>query len=342
LSRGGGLLRFIAKRVALSIGVLFGVTVITFVISRVIVPDPVRAWAGTKAGPSTIAALTAQFHLHDPVYVQFYYYFTGLLSGNWGVSPVTHEPVLYSIGLYLPATLELTAFAVVLTLIIGVPLGILAATNRNRLGDHLSRIVSLSGVASPPFLVALILQFVFFYKLGIFPDSGGQIAINVSAPHRITGFLIIDSLIAGNLPALESALQHIILPGFALAFLTLGLMSRLTRASMLEALASDYVRTAKSKGLSRIWVVYKHALKNALSQPITAMAVYVSYLLGGSVVIESVFSWPGIGRYAAEAALTYDLPSIMGTTIIFAVGVIAANLVADILLATNDPRIRLY
>jgi peptide/nickel transport system permease protein len=315
--------------------------VITFLVSRVMVPDPARAWAGSRASPDTIAALTVRFHLHDPIYVQFYYYLSDLLHGDWGVSPSSGQPVLYSILIYLPATVELTIAALFLIVVIGIPLGVVAATHRNKAVDHLARITALSGVASPPFLAALLLQFVFFYYLRVFPDSGGRISVFVQSPPSITGLLTVDSLITGNMTAFVSALQHLVMPAFALAFLTLGLMSRLVRASMLETLASDYVRTAKAKGLKKRIVTYKHALKNALIQPITALSVYVAYLLGGSVVIELIFSWPGIGRYAAQAALDFDLPAVMGTTLAFTIGVIFANLVADVLYAVLDPRISL-
>ena len=333
------LLKYILRRIILSFGVLLGVATLTFVISRVIVPDPARAWAGPHAGPDTIAALTSSFHLNDPIYVQFYYYLASLLHGDWGVSPTTGQPVFYSMTIYLPATIELTLTALIITLLIGIPLGVIAATNRNKMQDHLSRLLSLSGVASPPFLVAIVLQLVFFYYLRVIPDSGGMLSVNVTPPPTITGFLTIDSLITGNFTAFANSIEHLILPGFALAFLQLGLMSRLVRASMLEALTSDYVRTAKAKGLMPRVVVYKHALRNALTQPVTAVSLYVAYLLGGAVVIESIFSWPGVGRYAAQAALGLDLPAVMGTTIVFTIGVVAANLVADILLAVIDPRI---
>jgi ABC-type dipeptide/oligopeptide/nickel transport system permease component len=264
-----------------------------------------------------------------------------LLHGDWGVSPISGQPVFQSIVQYFPATLELTTAALILTLIFGIPLGVIAATHRNKAADHIARVTSLTGVASPPFLLALILQFAFVFYLRYLPDSGGRISIFVTAPPQVTGFLTIDSLLANNWTAFVSALQHLILPAFALAFLTLGLMSRLVRASMLEALVSDYVRTAKAKGLRRAVVVYKHALRNALAQPVTALAVYVAYLLGGSVVVENIFSWPGIGRYAAQAALNFDFPAIIGTTIVFAACVAIMNLVADLLLCAIDPRIRL-
>jgi len=335
-----GFFVFVCRRAFYSVLVILGVMTLTFFITRVLVPDPARAWAGTRASPEEIATLTTEFHLRDPIYAQYYYYLNDLLHGNWGISPSSGQPVLYSIELYLPATIELTAAAFLIIVVLGVPLGVIAATHRNKLGDHLGRIVSLSGVASPPFLLALVLQLIFFYNLHILP-SGGRISPYISEPPRVTGLLTVDSLIAGNWPAFESALAYLVMPAFALAFLTLGILSRLIRASMLEALASDYVRTAKAKGLRRLLVVYKHALKNAVVEPMTALGVYVAFLLGGSVVIELIFSWPGIGRYAAQAALSLDLAAVMGTTLAFAITVVIVNFLVDILYALIDPRIRL-
>ncbi len=336
-----GLVKFIVKRILFTVGLLLGVVAIAFLLFRVVIPDPARVWAGPRASQQTLEALAIRFHLNAPMYMQFYYYLIDLVHGDWGVSPISGQPVFQSLIQYFPATLELTAAALILTVALGIPLGVVAATHRNKAVDHLSRVTSLIGLASPPFLLALILQFVFVFYLRVFPDSGGRISVFITPPPQVTGFYTIDSLMAGDWPAFVSSLQHIVLPAVALAFLTLGLMSRLVRASMLEALVSDYVRTAKAKGLMRRIVVYKHALRNALTQPVTAIAVYVAYLLGGSVVVENIFSWPGIGRYAAQAALNFDFPAILGTTIIFAVCVIVMNLVADILLCVIDPRIRL-
>jgi len=336
-----GLAAFVVKRILSAVGVLLGIVAILFLLFRVVIPNPARVWAGPRASQQTLQELTLRFHLNAPLYLQFYYYLVDILHGDWGVSPISGQPVFQSIVEYFPATAELTLAALILTIAIGMPLGVIAATNRNKVADHVARVTSLTGVASPPFLLALILQLVFVFYLRQFPDSGGRISAFIASPAHITGFFTIDSLITGDWPAFVSSLQHLVLPAVALAFLTLGLMSRLMRASLLEALASDYVRTAKAKGLRKYIVIYKHALRNALAQPVTALAVYVAYLLGGSVVIENIFSWPGIGRYAAQAALNFDFPAIMGTTIVFAVCVVAMNLVADILLCVLDPRIQL-
>ena len=319
---------------------LFGVITITFIISHLIVPDPARAWAGDRATAATVMAITIRFHLNQPIYVQYYYYISDLLQGNWGVSPSSGQPVLSSILRYLPATIELTTSALIIILVVGIPLGIIAATNRNKVQDHLARLLSLIGVSTPSFVIGLLIQLIFFFYLGIFPDSGGRISTSVKPPPTITGLLTIDSLITGNLPAFVSAVDHLIMPAAALAFLNLGITSRLVRNSMLESLGSDYIRMARAKGLRKRVVIYKHALKNAMIQPLTALSVNIAQLLGGAVIIESIFSWPGVGRYAAQAALSFSLPDIMAITIFFTIGVVIANFLADFLTAALDPRIK--
>jgi len=279
--------------------------------------------------------------LNQPIYVQFYYYISDLFQGNWGVSPSSGQPVLSSILRYLPATIELTSAALIIILVVGIPLGIIAATNRNKVQDHLARVLSLIGVSTPSFVIGLLIQLIFFFYLGIFPDSGGRISSFVKPPPTITGLLTIDSLVTGNIPAFLSALDHLIMPAVALAFLNLGITSRLVRNSMLESLGSDYIRMARAKGLRKRVVIYKHALKNAMIQPITALSVNIAQLLGGAVIIESIFAWPGVGRYAAQAAESFSLPDIMAITIFFTIGVIIANFVADFLTAALDPRVKL-
>jgi len=339
LTRTADLGKYGVKRLLLSSAVIFGLLLIIFTISRVLIPDPARAWAGKGASQVSVDAIRVQFHLNDPLYLQFFYYLSDLFHGNLGIDPITGLPVTYEIGVFFPATFELTMTAFIMTLLVGAVLGVSAAVHRNKLGDHAARVISLSGVATPPFLGAMVLQLVFFYYLGLVADSGGEISALIHQPAHITGMLVVDCLITGNWPALMSALQHLILPSVALAFLTIGAMSRLVRASMLEALSSDYIRTVRAKGVARTLVIYKHALKNALAQPLTAMGVYLAFLLGGSVVVENIFSWPGIGRFTAQAALSFNLPAVMGVTIVDALVVIIANLLADICVAILDPRI---
>ncbi len=335
-----GLLRFCLKRLALLIPVLIGVTVLTFLIARVVVPNPARAWAGLKASQATVEAIAARYHLNDPLYVQYFYYVRDLLSGDWGTSPVTGQPVLENLSAFFPATLELALVAIVIAAVLGIPLGVYAAVKQDRPADHAVRLFSLGAYCLPPFLMALVMQLVVFYWLRLLP-SGGRLSPFIQAPPRITGLLILDSILTGNVQSLASSLVHIFLPASALALLTFGLITRMMRSSMLEVLRQDYVRTARAKGLSERVVVFKHALRNGLISIVTVLALLFAWMLSGAIVIEYIFNWPGIGRYAVQSILALDLPAVMGTTLVFTLVVVLVNLVADIAYAALDPRIRL-
>jgi ABC-type dipeptide/oligopeptide/nickel transport system permease component len=334
-----GVLRFVAKRAVLVVPVLIGVTLLTFLVSHVVVADPARAWAGIKASPQTVDAIRQRYHLNAPLILQFAYYLTQLVSGDLGVSPVTGHSVLADILTYFPATIELAVTAILLVIAFGVPLGVMAAVNKDKTTDHVLRMFSLAGVSSPPFLAALALQLVGFYYLRIFPLSG-RIAPELAVPPRITGFLTVDSLLAGDLLAFGSTLLHLVLPALTLAFLSWGFIVRLLRSSMLDVLNNDYVRTARAKGLKERVVIYKHALLNALIPTTTVIGYMFAFMLGGSVVVEYIFSWPGIGRYAANAIINLDFPAIMGTTVIYTLTVLLINFLVDIAYAVLDPRIR--
>jgi ABC-type dipeptide/oligopeptide/nickel transport system permease component len=345
------LVKFIVKRILLSIPVLVGVVLLTFIISRVIVPDPARAWAGIKASQSYVNELNLRYHFNDPIWVQFYYYVKGYLFGDWGISPTTQQPVLPQIETFLPATIELTIAAILLIIIFGITFGVIAAIKKDKWPDHLSRLTALTGVSSPPFLGAIIILLIFFYYLRWFPN-GSQLDPGLNPPSGVsfallglhvslppTHLIILDSLVTGNWVDLASALHHIALPAFALAITYFGITTRLVRSDMLRVLGEDYVRTAKSKGLSQSVVIFKHALRNALIPATTVIALNFATLLGGTVVIEDIFNWPGIGRFTVQALENLDYPSVIGTTLVFAVGVVVANLIADVLYAVFDPRI---
>lgn len=335
-----GLLRFCLKRLALLVPVLLGVTFLTFLISRVVVPNPAKAWAGLKASEATVQAIAARYHLNDPLHVQYYYYLRDLLAGDWGTSPVTGQPVLENLSAFFPATLELSIVAILVAALLGIPLGVYAAVKQDRPADHAVRLFALGTYCLPPFLMALLMQLVVFYWLRLLP-SGGRLSPFVQAPPRITGLLILDSILTGNAQSLASSLLHIALPATALALLTFGLITRLSRSSMLEILRQDYVRTARAKGLSERVVVFKHALRNGLISIVTVLALMFAWMLSGAIVIEYIFNWPGIGRYAVQSILALDLPAVMGTTLVFTLVVVLVNLLADIAYAVLDPRIRL-
>lgn len=335
-----GLLKFCLKRIISIIPVLIGVTLLTFLISRVVVPNPARAWAGLKASQATVQAIAIRYHLHDPLYLQYYYYLRDLLSGDWGTSPVNSQPVLDNLTAFFPATLELAIVAIIIAAALGIPLGVYAAVHQDKGIDHAARLFSLGAYCAPPFLMALLMQLIFCYWFRILP-SGGRFSPLYPLPHKITGLLILDSILSGNLQALGIALIHISLPALSLALLTFGLITRLTRSSMLEVLRQDYVRTARAKGLVERVVIFKHALRNGLTSIVTVMALLFAFMLSGAIVIEYIFNWPGIGRYAVQSILSLDLPAVMGTTLVFTLIIISVNLLADIAYAVLDPRIRL-
>ncbi|PSO07926.1 hypothetical protein B9Q04_08265 [Candidatus Marsarchaeota G2 archaeon BE_D] len=331
---------FIARRALLTIPVFFGVTFLTFFISHVAVPNPVLAWAGEKASPQTLQAIAAEYHLKAPLYLQYYYYMSGLFEGNWGVSPVVHLPVLQLIETYFPATIELSIAALILSLVIGLPIGVLSALWSGRRLDYPIRVLYLTGIASPPFLVALGFQLVFAYYFRILP-SQGQLSPSLAPPAHITGMYIVDSLLTHNWPDLVSSVRHIILPATALSIITFPIVSRITRSSMLDTLQKDYVRTAKSKGLPSSVVTFRHALRNALTSTITVIGFALELLLSGTIVIESIFFWPGIGEFTATSILSLDFPSIMGVTVVYTLVVIVTNLVVDVAYGLLDPRVRI-
>jgi peptide/nickel transport system permease protein len=335
-----GLVGYIARRILLTIPVIVGVTFVTFLLSRVIVPDPARAWAGIRAAPGEVAALTAQYHLNDPLYVQYFYYMRNLATGNWGVTPSTGRSVLQDIGFFFPATIELALVALLITIVVGISLGVIASVYYDRKIDHTIRVVYLAGFSSPPFLVALVVLIVFGYVLKVLPTQG-QLSQNLIPPTHITGMYIVDSLLTGNWVDFKDSISHVMLPAIALALTYFGIVTRITRASMLEIMKKDFIRAEVAKGLTKNKVIFKHALRNALIPTVTVLGLILASLLGGAIVIETIFSWPGIGYYATQAIVNLDFPSVMGVTLVFTLGVVIANLIADIVYAALDPRIKL-
>jgi peptide/nickel transport system permease protein len=333
--------KYVLRRAVSSIVSILGVLFLVFLISRVFIPNPARAWAGQRADEATVRNIAERYHLYDPLYVQFFYYLRDLMHGDLGTSPTSGQPVLTMLQIYFPATLELTIVTMAIALSVGILSGVISAIKQDKPSDHSIRVIALLGLASPPFLVALLIQLVFFFWLGIFPDSGGRISRSINPPLHLTGLYIFDSLVTGNWLAFVSSIQHILMPAVAGAIMYFGIATRLTRASMLEVMGMDYVRMARAKGLTRNTVIFKHALRNALIPTVTVMTVMFAYMLGGSVVVETIFQWPGIGRYAAQALFTLDYPAVTGVTLIFAICVIVTNFASDILYVYMDPRLQL-
>jgi ABC-type dipeptide/oligopeptide/nickel transport system permease component len=327
---------FIAKRLVQLIPVIFGVVTITFIFARLSVVNPCAAWEGAKASKGSITACINYFGLNLPLYVQYERYWAGLLSGNWGFDPNTGQAVLPFILLVFPETVELVLAALFLMVVIGIPLGVIAANSNGRWADHFVRLFYLSGWATPTYLAAAFLAIGVAGVLGI---GSGAFTANPPPFPQPTHMSVLDALLAGNVPATGDALVHLMLPAAALAFLNLGIVTRLTRSSMLESLPMEFVKTARMKGLAEYLVLYKHALRNSLITTTTVLGLTVGYLLGATVVVEEIFQWPGLGQYAFTAVTTFSFSGTLGVVIFLAIGVVISNLIADILYGVLDPRV---
>lgn len=336
---GISLARFVLRRSFLQLFVLFGVTLLTYFLMFVMPGDPAVLLADTGGmDPEIIEEFRKRWGFDRPAHEQYLAYMGNLVKGNFGVSLVTKVPVSTQIGNFLPATAELSILAFFMAVVISIPLGIFAAVNRNRIGDQTVRLFSLFGVSMPIFWLAIILLLVFFYHLDLLP-SAQRIALDKPIPESITGFLLIDTLLHGDISGFGSALHHLILPAFVLAFSIVGLLTRITRTSMLEVLGQDYIRTARAKGLSSRVVLYRHALKNALIPTITILGLAVGALLSGAVLTETIFAWPGLGRFLVQSILFMDRAAVVGVTLIVAIAYSMANLIVDVLIALIDPRV---
>jgi peptide/nickel transport system permease protein len=327
----------------LMVPVLIGITLVTFVISHLIPADPVVANLGQRAqdDPSIIAQFRHMYGLDQPLPLQYVYYIGNLLHGDLGVSISSRNAVASDLRQYFPATLELSTAALLLALLVGVPLGVLAAVYRNRLPDHLARVLSLIGISTPVFWLGLIGLIVLWYHLNILPAPNGQLDRNVTPPPVVTGMVVVDAILAGNGVALVNALWHLLLPASVLAAYTMGIITRMTRGSLLEVLVQDYIRTARAKGLRKAPIVLRHGLRNAIIPTLTLAGLAYGSLLSGAVLTETVFSWPGIGLYATQTASNTDFPAIMGVALLTALIYLILNLVVDLLYVVLNPQVRL-
>ena len=321
---------------------LIGVVVVTFLLARALPGDPAAYYAGSSATPASIAQIRAQLGLDRPLVVQFGDYVWRLAQGDLGHSLSSGQSVLADLATRLPASAELTLAALGFALALGLPLGIWAALRQGAWVDHVCRIVVSVGAAFPTFFVALMFVFVFYYELGIAPEPLGRFnEIYHSPPPTRTGFLVIDSLIAGDVEALQATLAQLVLPATSLGLFALAPIARVARAAMLEALASDYVRTARAMGLSSSKVALGYALRNALLPIVNVLGMVFSFLLGANVLVEQVYAWPGVGAYAVHAVIASDYAAVQGFVLTMAVLYIGLNLVVDVAVAALDPRVRL-
>ena len=341
-ARHRGVRRFVLHRLGTGLVLLIGITLVAFVVTHLVPGDPAAANLGQRAigDPAAVQAFRHQYGLDRPVPVQYLLYLKNLFQGNLGISEQSHRSVLADLQEYVPATIELALFAIVASLVIGVGLGVVAAVYRDRWLDQLIRVVSLLGVSMPIFWIALVAFYLVFFKLGWLP-GGGRIDPTQNAPTHLTGLFTVDAAVHGQWTLFWSALRHLVLPGLVLAVYTVGMLTRFTRASMLEIMGNDYVRAARLKGLPERVVVLRHVLRPALVSIITVAGVAFGNLLSGTVLVESIFSWPGVGQYAYKSAVNLDLPAIMGVSMFVALVYILINLIVDLLYGVIDPRIRL-
>lgn len=333
------MLRYVIRRLLLILPMLIGLTMLIFAISRLLPGDPVALAAGPNATPAVIESVRAEFGLDRPIAVQYGSYLAGLVQGDWGVSIFTRRPVFEDIMIFLPATLELVIAALTIAIVLGIPLGLGAAVWRNGVFDYLTRTVSLAGIAMPRFFLALLFQLFFVSWLNLLPLSGRFPLIEMPPP-EVTGFYTIDSVLAGDWHALGLSLKYLALPALAMSLSPLATIIRMMRASTIEVLQQDYVLTERALGLSNRLILFKYVLKNAMTSTLTVIGLYISWLLGGTVLVETVFDWPGLGLYATQAILSQDFMPVIGVTLVIAVIYLVAMLVVDLLYGVFNPKVR--
>lgn len=334
------MLRFISRRLLAAVPVIAGVIIITFLLSHVIPGDPARAVAGEEATPDVIARVRQTMGLDKPLWRQFIDYVGLLLRGNLGTAWHNGHPVLNDLLSRFPATIELSLTAVMFAVIIAIPLGIVAAVFRDTPIDHIARVLGLVGASIPIFWLGLEVIYVFYGILGVEPAPLGQISELANPPTHITGLFILDSLLSGDTVAFKASLSLLFWPALCLSLGPLAVVSRMMRASMLDVVGQDYVRTARAKGLSPQVVIGKHALKNALGPVITMIGLQIGFLLGGAVLTETIFSWPGVGSYITQSILANDFAPVQAVTLLSAFFFVIINLIVDILQGVVDPRVR--
>lgn len=332
--------RYIFRRLLNLIPVLLGITLLVFVFLHLIPGDPAVVMSGERATPEQINALREQLGLNQPLPLQYLIFLWNLIRFNFGTSIISGVTIAEEIKVRWPATFELSVAAMLVAIIIAIPAGVLAAVRKNSLLDNLTMSGSLLGVSLPVYWLGLLLIYLFAVNLNWLPPSG-RLSIDAGFNFKpITGFYILDALLQGNFKALQDVLAHLILPAITLGTIPLAIIARITRSAMLEVLSQDYIRTARAKGLLEIWVIFKHALKNALLPVITIIGLQFGTLLGGAILTETIFSWPGIGSWIYEGILARDYPVVQGGVVFVAVTFVLINLLVDLSYAFLDPRIQ--
>jgi peptide/nickel transport system permease protein len=333
------LLNYILKRFFYAIPVLIGVTLLVFIISHAIPGDPARMMAGQKASREAVENIRRSLGLDRPLPEQYLHYLAGLLKGDLGRSIRNQRPVLEDLRDFFPATLELTLVSMLFCIAVGLPLGIVSAIRRNRPIDHIARVFSVFGVSMPVFWLGLMLLLLFYRHLGWLPGSG-RLDVMVTPPAYVTGMHLIDTLLEGNFGKFANALSHILLPAFCLSYVYLAIITRIVRSSMITAMGQEFITTARANGISETMVILKHGLKNALIPTVTITGLSIGELLGGAILTETIFDWPGMGKYVVDSVNFLDFPAIMGFTLVVSLIYVIVNLLVDVLYAFLDPQIR--
>lgn len=333
--------RYILRRLGISLLLVLGVTLVTFILTNLVPGDPALANLGEQAGsdPEVVAAYKAHFGLDRPLPVQYLIYLNNLVHGDLGESQLTHQPVLSDLRSVVPATMEIALGAIVLSVLIGVAFGVIGAIRRGKVVDQSVRVVSLIGLSVPTFWLALVAFYIFSFKLNLTPGSG-RLSPDLDPPPKVTGLYTVDSLLAGQWHTFLDASAHLILPTLVLTAYTVGLLTRFTRTAVLEVLDQDYVRAARAKGLPNRTVLFRYVLRAAMVPILTVVGLAFGSLLSGTVLVEAIFSWPGLGAYAYQAASHLDLPGVMGVGLVVGIVYLLINFVVDLLYGLIDPRVR--
>jgi peptide/nickel transport system permease protein len=337
-----GIWPYIGRRLVQSLLVLFLVSVATFALAHAVPGDPIETVLGERAAgdPEIRAAAERHYGFDKPVPLQYVYYMRNLFHGDLGESISTRRPVMDDLRQFVPGTIELAMAAMLFAIVVGIPLGIVGAVKQDRWPDHVARFIALIGTSVPVFWLGLLALYLFFYKLHWLPGPG-RLDTGMQAPERITGMVTVDAALRGEWQVFRSSVAHLILPAIVLGSFALGIIARMLRSSLIAALGDDYVRTARAKGLSEQSVVVRHAIRNAMIPTVTVLGLTFAGLLAGAVLTETIFSWPGIGRYSVQAALKLDYPSLLGVTLFVASVYVLVNFIVDLIYGLLDPRIRI-
>ncbi len=339
--RASNKLKLVLLRLLQAVPALFGIVLVSFLLTRALPGDPAVYFAGPMADEQSIAEIRQQMGLDRPLPLQFFSYIGDLLQGELGQSISTGRPVLTELASRLPASLELTLFALLLSLLVALPLGILAATRPNSWVDHLCRVVVTAGVSLPTFFTGLLLLYIFYFLLGWAPSPMGRLDFAYLPPETVTGSFVIDALLAGDPETARAAFAQLLLPAITLGLFTLAPIARMTRAALIQVLEGEFIRTARAAGLARRKVLYRYGLRNAILPVITTLGMVFSFALGANVLVEKVFAWPGIGSFAVEALVVSDYAAVQGFVLCMAVLFVLLNLLIDVIYTLVDPRVRM-